>query len=47
MTPKRDPILTATKLTKVYKTGAGELTVLKGIDLTVERGELLSIIGSP
>ncbi|MHC5021836.1 MAG: ABC transporter ATP-binding protein [Planctomycetota bacterium] len=40
-----DPILTAEQLTKVYKTGAGDLQVLKGIDLAVERGEMLSIIG--
>jgi lipoprotein-releasing system ATP-binding protein len=40
-----DPILTAAQLTKVYQTGAGDLQVLKGIDLTVERGEMLSIIG--
>jgi lipoprotein-releasing system ATP-binding protein len=40
-----DPILIADQLAKVYTTGAGDLQVLKGIDLTVERGEMIAIIG--
>jgi len=40
-----DVILQAQQLTKIYRTGAGDLQVLKGIDLSVHRGELLSIIG--
>src|SRR6266498_4633916 len=32
-------------ITKAYKTGAGEVTVLKGIDLAINQGEFVGIIG--
>lgn len=32
-------------LDKVYKTGKLEFTALKGIDLTIEKGELVAIVG--
>ncbi len=40
------PIIKATNLTKTFSTEAGELEVLKGIDLTIERGEVVSIVGA-
>jgi ABC-type lipoprotein export system ATPase subunit len=39
------PILEATGLTKVYRRGAAEVRAVDGIDLTVEAGEFLSIMG--
>ena len=30
---------------KTFKNAAGEFTVLKGIDLTINRGEFVSIVG--
>lgn len=33
------------QLTKVYKTGAVEVPALKGIDVSIERGEFLAIMG--
>ncbi|MDO8574215.1 MAG: ABC transporter ATP-binding protein [bacterium] len=38
-------IVEAKNLVKKFKSGASELTVLKGLSLTAERGEFLSIIG--
>ena len=41
------PIIEATALTKVYNPGtAGEVTALRGVDLRVERGEFLAIMGA-
>jgi ABC-type lipoprotein export system ATPase subunit len=33
-------------IVKTFKSAAGEFTVLKGIDLTIKRGEFVSIVGS-
>ncbi len=33
------------KVIKVFKNAAGEFTVLKGVDLTIERGQFVSIVG--
>ncbi|MEW5938524.1 MAG: ATP-binding cassette domain-containing protein, partial [Chloroflexota bacterium] len=33
------------KIVKTFKNAAGEFTVLKGIDLVIERGEFVSIVG--
>ena len=33
------------KIVKTYKNAAGEFVVLKGVDLTIERGEFVSIVG--
>jgi lipoprotein-releasing system ATP-binding protein len=38
-------MLQAINIHKIYKTGASELHVLKGIDLKVEKGEFVSILG--
>lgn len=38
-------MIRVTNLKKSFKTGAGELVVLKGIDLHVAKGEFLSIVG--
>src|SRR6476619_6832649 len=32
-------------IVKTFKNAAGEVTVLKGIDLTINRGEFVSIVG--
>ena len=32
-------------IVKTFKNAAGEFTVLKGIDLTINRGEFVSIVG--
>lgn len=39
-------MLEAQSIRKVYHQGASSLEVLKGIDLTVQKGEALSIVGS-
>src|SRR6188508_3855188 len=39
------PILDVQRLTKTYKTGAGALTVLKEISLTLPQGSTCSILG--
>ncbi|CUS04547.2 Lipoprotein-releasing system ATP-binding protein LolD (modular protein) [Candidatus Promineifilum breve] len=39
------PYVEARRLTKVYRTPAGEFTALKGIDLQVQRGEFVAVIG--
>jgi len=39
------PILTATGVKKVYRTGAVEVEALRGIDLTVAKGELVMVMG--
>jgi len=40
-----EPILCATAVRKVYRTGAVEVEALRGIDLTVLPGELLTVMG--
>jgi len=39
------PIITATSVHKTYDTGRVNVHVLRGIDLTVERGEMVAIMG--
>lgn len=39
-------LLRAQAIRKVYKTGKAELEILKGLDLSVQRGEALCIVGS-
>jgi putative ABC transport system ATP-binding protein len=41
---KRDPIVQARRLRKVYR-GATDVEALRGVDLTVERGELIAVVG--
>jgi lipoprotein-releasing system ATP-binding protein len=38
-------VIEATKLTKIYKTPASQVVVFEDLDLTVERGKLVSIVG--
>ena len=38
-------ILRCEKLTKRYGSGAGEVTALNGIDLSVEKGEFVALLG--
>ena len=40
-----DPIITATGIHKTYDTGALKVKALRGVDLTVERGEMVAIMG--
>jgi len=39
------PFVNARRLTKVYRTPAGDFPALKGIDLQVNRGEFVAVIG--
>jgi D-methionine transport system ATP-binding protein len=39
-------MITLKQLTKRYAPGAGQVTVLDSIDLSVERGEILAVVGS-
>lgn len=41
----RDPFIQLTNVVKVYHTGAGDFTALKGIDADVEQGEFVGIVG--
>jgi lipoprotein-releasing system ATP-binding protein len=40
------PLLTARGLIKTYVAGGRELTVLRGLDVDVEKGEMLAIVGA-
>ena len=40
-----DPYIRAANLSKVYKSGAADLVVFSGVDLDVERGEMLALVG--
>src|SRR5207248_5966049 len=40
------PVIEVHGVKKIYKTGTNEVAALKGIDLTVRRGELVAIMGS-
>ena len=40
-----EPMIAMHDLVKTFKNAAGEFTVLKGIDLTIQRGEFVSIVG--
>ena len=39
-------MITLKDINKTYYTGSNSLHVLKGIDLNIEKGELVSIMGS-
>lgn len=43
--PVSSPYVDARRLVKVYRTPAGDFTALKGIDLQVNRGEFVAVIG--
>lgn len=42
----KSPIVVCENLVKIYKTGETEVLALQGLELTVEAGELLAIIGN-
>ncbi|GAB4177988.1 MAG: nitrate ABC transporter ATP-binding protein [Coleofasciculaceae cyanobacterium] len=44
-TPKREPFLTIENVSKVYPTKKGPFTVLDGVNLTVNEGEFICVIG--
>lgn len=44
--PKHAPLLVATGLVKTYTIGASRLEVLRGVDLSVNRGEFVALRGS-
>jgi putative ABC transport system ATP-binding protein len=44
--PAVDRILVATGVRKVYRTGAVEVEALRGLDLTVRRGEFVAVMGA-
>ena len=41
-----DPFIACENLVKIYKIGEAEIMALQGLDLLVERGELLGIVGT-
>ncbi|MDX1546915.1 MAG: ABC transporter ATP-binding protein [Rhodothermales bacterium] len=41
-----DPVIRTEAITKVYQMGQTEVRALRGIDLTVERGEMIAIMGA-
>jgi putative ABC transport system ATP-binding protein len=43
--PKAESMIEMQGIIKMFKNAAGEVTVLKGIDLTIHRGEFISIVG--
>src|SRR3954466_6329463 len=40
-----DPYIRAANVSKVYKSGSSELVVFSGLNLDVERGEMLALVG--
>lgn len=44
-TPKAQPMLEGRGLTKTYKVGGHDLEVLRGVDIRVDEGEILAILG--
>ena len=45
-TARRQPIIRLEGVTRVYQMGDNEVHALRGVDLTVERGELVAIMGA-
>ena len=45
MTESASHMIETHKIVKTYKNAAGEFVVLKGVDLTIERGQFVSIVG--
>jgi lipoprotein-releasing system ATP-binding protein len=46
MSETREPLLAATGIFKSYRTAAGDVQVLRGVDLEVAEGEMLAITGA-
>ena len=40
-----DPMIDMHGIVKTFKNAAGEFTALRGVDLTIQRGEFVSIVG--
>jgi lipoprotein-releasing system ATP-binding protein len=43
--PDKNPVIQVTGLRKTYQTARGALTLFDNLDLTVQRGEMLAIVG--
>ena len=43
--PSSEPLLRLSKITKVYRRGDLEVPALRGLDLTIERGEFVAVMG--
>lgn len=43
---QRDPVIRVEDLHRVYRTGKNEVHALRGIDLTIDRGEMVAIMGA-
>ena len=43
---ENEPIIICDNLVKIYKTEDIEVIALQGLDITVDRGELMAIIGN-
>src|SRR5690606_14501272 len=46
MTGTAGPVIAAAGLTRIYRMGATEVHALRGVDLQVERGEMVAIMGA-
>jgi putative ABC transport system ATP-binding protein len=44
--PNQNPVIEISKVKKVYTMGANKVFALRGVDLTVERGEMIAVMGS-
>jgi putative ABC transport system ATP-binding protein len=44
--PNQDPVIEISQVKKVYTMGANKVFALRGVDLTVERGEMIAVMGS-
>jgi macrolide transport system ATP-binding/permease protein len=43
----REPLLQLIGVTRCFRAGDHEMTVLRNIDLTIEAGEFVAIVGAP
>ncbi len=43
--PDKDDVIWARELIKVYSSGELEVTALRGVDITIKRGEVVAIVG--
>jgi putative ABC transport system ATP-binding protein len=43
---RRDSVIVAEKLAKIYGSGGNQVTALGGVDLSVRRGEMIAIMGA-